>query len=101
MKTRALALTAVMVLVLGGVAGCGGTKKPDKPVPERLATAQKYLNDTDGVKIGLSTPALPQGVQGVLKADGIGTKQPAFKGARGIPRPSAWRRPRTRRARPS
>lgn len=80
MKTRALALIAVTVLVLGGVAGCGGTKKPDKPVPERLATAQKYLNETDGVKIGLSTPALPQGVQGVLKADGIGTKQPAFKG---------------------
>jgi lipoprotein LprG len=80
MKTRALALIAATVLVLTGAAGCGGTKKSDKPVPQRLAAAQKFLDQTDGVRIGLSTPTLPQGVQGVLNATGIGTKQPAFKG---------------------
>jgi lipoprotein LprG len=81
MKTRALALIAATVLVLGGAAGCGGAKKSDKPAPERLAAAQKFLDQTDGVRIALSTPTLPQGVQGILKATGIGTKQPAFKGS--------------------
>jgi lipoprotein LprG len=80
MRTRAWALIAATVLVIGSAAGCGGTKKSDKPVPERLAAAQKFLDQTDGVRITLGTPTLPQGVQGILKATGIGTKQPAFKG---------------------
>jgi lipoprotein LprG len=80
MKTRALVLVGVLLLVLGMATGCGGTKKSSKTAPQRLATAQKYLDQTDGVKIALSTPQLPQGVQGIVKATGIGTKQPAFKG---------------------
>jgi len=70
----------VMLLVAGLASGCGGTEKPDKPVAQRLATAQKFLEKSDGVQIALGTPQLPQGVQGILKATGIGTKQPAFKG---------------------
>jgi lipoprotein LprG len=70
----------VLLLVAGLVSGCGGAEKPDKPVAQRLATAQKFLEKSNGVQIALGTPQLPQGVQGILKATGIGTKQPAFKG---------------------
>ena len=70
----------VLLLVVGLVSGCGGPEKPTESPAQRLAAAQKFLEKTDGVKIALSTPQLPPGVQGVLKAAGVGTKQPAFKG---------------------
>ena len=79
MKKPAIVL-GVMLLVAGLVSGCGGAEKSDKPVAQRLAVAQKFLEKSNGVQIALGTPQLPQGVQGILKATGIGTKQPAFKG---------------------
>ncbi len=74
-------VVGVLLLILASTAGCGGSSKASgKPVGDRLATAQKYLADTQGVTIAMSTPSLPQGVQGILKASGVGTKAPAFKG---------------------
>ncbi len=74
-------LVGVLLLVLGLVSGCGGgAKTSTKPVAQRLSSAQGFLEKTDGVEISLSTPELPQGVQGIIKATGVGTKQPAFKG---------------------
>jgi lipoprotein LprG len=73
-------LVGALLLVVGLVSGCGGTEKSTKPVAQRLSSAQKALEKTDGVEISLSTPQLPQGVQGIIKATGVGTKQPAFKG---------------------
>ena len=70
----------VLLLVVGLVSGCGGPEKSTKSPAQRLAAAQKFLEKTDGVEIALSTPQLPPGVQGILKAAGVGTKQPAFKG---------------------
>ena len=70
----------VLLLVAGLVSGCGGPEKSTKSPDQRLAAAQNFLEKTDGVEIALSTPQLPQGVQGILKAAGVGTKQPAFKG---------------------
>ncbi len=73
-------LIGVLLLVVGLVSGCGGTEKSTKSAAQRLASAQKFLEKTDGVQIVLGTPQLPQGVQGIIKATGVGTKQPAFKG---------------------
>ncbi|MEP6815119.1 MAG: LppX_LprAFG lipoprotein [Marmoricola sp.] len=78
---RAALVFGVLLLVLGAAAGCGGASKASaKPVGDRLAAAQKYLDTTKSVTISLSTAKLPQGVQGILKASGVGTKDPAFKG---------------------
>jgi lipoprotein LprG len=78
---RAALLLGVLLLLLGTTAACGGgSKASTKPVGDRLASAQKYLDTTKGVTIAMSTPSLPQGVQGILKATGLGTKAPAFKG---------------------
>jgi lipoprotein LprG len=78
---RTAVLLAVLLMVLGSAAGCGGgSKASGKPVGDRLAAAKSYLDATKGVTISMSTPSLPQGVQGILKATGVGTKAPAFKG---------------------
>jgi len=78
---RTWLLVGVVLLILGSTAGCGGgSKASDKPVGDRLAAAKKYLDGTKGVTIAMSTPSLPKGVQGILKATGVGTKAPAFKG---------------------
>ena len=45
-----------------------------------LAEAKKNLDTTTGVHILLSTDKLPTGVSGLLKADGVGTHDPAFEG---------------------
>lgn len=91
-RTR-LAAAAMTVLGLGTVlGGCGGTgaDTPTVSPTATLATAKQKLDSTSGVKIGLSTPALPTGVNGLLSATGIGTHDPAFQGtikvaASGIP----------------
>jgi lipoprotein LprG len=78
------------VLVLAvTLAGCSGSNEPDTSPKQTLAAAKKNLDATSGVRIGLSTPQLPKGINGLLDADGIGTHAPAFEGtikvlARGI-----------------
>jgi lipoprotein LprG len=72
---------AVPVLVLSLVAGCsddggGGGEKSEDP----LAEAKSQLDETSGVSISLATTKLPEGVDGVLSADGVGTHDPAFEG---------------------
>lgn len=60
--------------------GCSGTEE-GKPSPaEALAAAKRNLDETSGVHIVLSTEKLPPGVSGILRADGIGTHPPAFRG---------------------
>ncbi|WP_158604383.1 LppX_LprAFG lipoprotein [Nocardioides mangrovicus] len=78
-------LALAVVLALGLVAGCGGGSAAEKKArslspSQRLAAAQKYLDDAKAVTIALSTPKLPKGTQGILKATGVGTKAPAFEG---------------------
>ncbi|MGI9156990.1 MAG: LppX_LprAFG lipoprotein [Marmoricola sp.] len=78
---RAGLLLGIVALLVVTATGCGGTSKASgKPAADRLAAAQKYLDSSKSVTISLSTPKLPQGVQGILKAIGVGTKAPAFKG---------------------
>jgi len=79
-------LTAVVALVClaAGLAACSGSgagsDEPTATPTQRLASAKKQLDATSGLRIGLSTPALPSGVSGLLSAAGTGTHAPAFDG---------------------
>ncbi|WP_344117264.1 LppX_LprAFG lipoprotein [Nocardioides marmoribigeumensis] len=78
---RAGVLLAVVVLATG-LAACGGGKDGgggDDPT-KVLAAAKQQLDDTPGVRLSLRTKALPEGVDGILDATGVGTHAPAFKG---------------------
>ncbi len=77
---RAAAVTVALLLALTALAGCSGQKKTEESPKRTLAAAKKNLDATSGVRIGLSTPRLPQGVNGLLTADGVGTHDPAFDG---------------------
>lgn len=81
MKTlRARALAALLPVLVAGVA-CSSSQKPAEPSPRQtLSAARHALDKTSGVHLVLSTPRLPQGVNGVLRAAGVGTHAPAFAG---------------------
>lgn len=73
----AAALLAPLLLV---TAACGGSDADDRSPEEALAEAKQQLDDTSGVRIALIAADLPEGVDGVLEATGIGTHAPAFEG---------------------
>ncbi|UUZ58908.1 LppX_LprAFG lipoprotein [Nocardioides sp. B-3] len=52
----------------------------DQSPEEVLAAAATTLSETSGVSLTLSTEDLPDGVAGIVKADGVATNQPAFEG---------------------
>jgi lipoprotein LprG len=72
-----------VVLAAGLLAGCSGGSDDAKDTSspkDVLAKARTQLDETTGVTIDLSTDKLPDGVDGVLDAAGVGTHAPAFKG---------------------
>lgn len=73
---------AVLLSAFVGLTGCSGSGTEDSAAsPEQpLAAAKKTLDTTAGVHIVLNTEKLPAGVNGILRADGIGTHAPAFDG---------------------
>jgi lipoprotein LprG len=76
-----LAFTAPVLVTLAALAGCSGDDEPTESPETSLAAAKKDLDATSGVRIGLSTAALPRGMSGLLDADGVGTHDPAFEGS--------------------
>ncbi len=76
------ALVAALLLVLSPLlASCSGGKDKSSESPTKvLQQAKGNLDSTSGVRIKLSTKKLPAGVNGLLKADGVGTHAPAFDG---------------------
>jgi lipoprotein LprG len=82
-RASALALVAALVLA---TAGCtedakAGGGDGDEPTPEEvLALAETTLDETSGVKISLSTEAVPSGVTGIKSATGLGAHPAAFEG---------------------
>ena len=84
MTRRATALLAATALLMsGGLASCGGDKLDSAGAdPTKvLAKAKQQLDDTSGIHLTLTTPELPDGVSGVLSADGDLTRAPAFQGS--------------------
>jgi lipoprotein LprG len=77
MRPGGVAVVTLLALV-AGLAGCGDDKSSD--VDAALDEARQALDDTPGLRLVLSTDDLPDGVTGVVKADGIGTHQPAWEG---------------------
>lgn len=76
---RPLALPAAALMLL--VAGCFGDDGSDSGDPaERLAQAKRAMDDAASIEFRLSTDELPDGVDGVLEAEGVGTHDPAFRG---------------------
>ena len=79
-RTRFSALALALVTVMLAATACAGDPKPETSPEDTLTAAKQNLDETSGVRIGLSTPTLPTGVSGLLKADGVATHDPAFKG---------------------
>lgn len=76
-----LALTGALVLALTACGGDDEKQVSDDASPEEvMATAKTELDETSGVQITLSTDDLPEGVTGILAAEGTGTHPPAFEG---------------------
>lgn len=75
-----LAPLLASVLALGGCSGDDSRAEPDADPAEALAAAKTVLDETSGVLITLSTEELSEGVDGLLRAEGYGTHDPAFDG---------------------
>jgi lipoprotein LprG len=86
MLSRLAPVALVAALLVSGSAcsgddGNGGGGADDATPEEVMATAKTKLDETSGVKIALETTDLPEGVTGILTADGVGTNAPAFEGS--------------------
>ncbi|MEO7752907.1 MAG: LppX_LprAFG lipoprotein [Terracoccus sp.] len=85
--TGRLTAAAISALCLLGASGCSGDDA--KPAPtqqaapsaaQRLAVAKTTLDSTPSVHLTLTGSDLPEGTNGIISADGVGTHPPAFKG---------------------
>lgn len=74
---RTAALVASVLLLTSACSGDDGT---DGDATDALAEAKTQLDETSGVELRLSTDELPEGVDGLVDASGIGTHAPAFEG---------------------
>lgn len=75
------ALVSAAALVLTSCSGDDSAPvSEDKSPEEVMELAKTTLDETSGVSISLATDNLPDGVNGVEKASGVGTHDPAFEG---------------------
>jgi lipoprotein LprG len=72
--------SALASALLLGTAGCSGGDDDKEGPGDTLASAKSQLDETSGVRLRLTTDELPDGVDGVLDAKGVGTHAPAFDG---------------------
>jgi lipoprotein LprG len=76
---RAALLPSLAALLL--TAACSGSDGGGDDDPTAvLAEAKTQLDETVGLTVSLTTDELPEGVDGVLSATGVGTNAPAFDG---------------------
>jgi lipoprotein LprG len=79
-RTFSFLLTASVALALGGLSGCGDDADAGLPPAEAIAAATKALDETTGVQISLFTNRVPNGVNGIKSATGVGVHPAAFEG---------------------
>jgi lipoprotein LprG len=79
--TRRPTLRLVLAAAALALTACTGDDSPagDSPT-EVLAEAKQTLDETPGVQLTLAADALPDGVDGLVSADGVLTHAPAFEG---------------------
>jgi lipoprotein LprG len=78
---RRLALVcAAVLLAVAGCKGGGSSTSSDESPADRLAAAKQSFDAATYIAFTLSTEHLPNGLQGLLSADGTGTHDPAFTG---------------------
>lgn len=78
--TRRTLTGCALALTLALSACSGGSEEASASPEEVLAAAKAELDETSGVRITLSTDELPPTVDGILRAEGVGTHDPAFEG---------------------
>ena len=77
---------ALSSLVVGGAVGlgltaCGGDEaEPPEDLQGRLDNAKRSMDEAESIRFTMSTDDLPDGVTGLLDAEGVGTHDPAFEG---------------------
>lgn len=77
---RRLLAPLLACLVLTACSGEDAAPEEQADPTEALAAAKATFDETSGVLITLSTEDLPEGVDGLLRAEGYGTHDPAFDG---------------------
>ena len=81
-RTATLASTALSAaLVLGACSGGGGSDEVRLTPDKAVAVAKNKLDDTSGVHLALASKGLADGQTGVVSADGVLTRAPAFDGS--------------------
>jgi lipoprotein LprG len=83
-RRRGLTVAAVIAtLALGTVAsGCSDDSPDASPdeLHDRLAAAKTQIDEAESVEFSLAADELPDGVTGLIEAEGVGTHEPAFEG---------------------
>jgi lipoprotein LprG len=79
LRLRPLATTLVWPMLLLGACSGGDDEEPVTP-EDALAGAKTKLDETSGVSLSLTTDQLPDGVDALSEATGVGTHAPAFEG---------------------
>jgi lipoprotein LprG len=78
-----LLIPTAIVLTLGLTACTGDDGGGDDSTDDlgtRMGTARAALDDAASIELRLSTNELPDGIQGLIAADGTGNHDPAFEG---------------------
>jgi lipoprotein LprG len=77
-------LPAAILTALLALSGCSGDDDGDgdggDDLAARMEAARTVLDDAASIDLELSTDALPDGVEGLVAADGTGNHDPAFEG---------------------
>lgn len=76
-------LVGLLGLAASALGACSGDDEPvgEGTSPEEvMELAKTTVDETSGLRIGLTTDDLPEGVTGIVAAEGVGTHQPAFEG---------------------
>jgi lipoprotein LprG len=81
-RPTVVALAALAVVCVVGLSSCkGGASSDNNEAPaDRLAAAKQSVDDAEYIGFTIATDNLPDGVEGLVKADGTGTHDPAFTG---------------------
>ena len=81
-RARAAGAAVAALLLPALLTGCTGDDSSDKGQrpADVLADAKATLDETSGVHLTLDSGGLPQGVDGLVSADGVLTHAPAFDG---------------------